>query len=127
MVIIDTISVHSGIIHSSIKSFTENIPTVARAQGGGSHHPILSISISFQLKVWIREEQRGAFLSFSVHPSIHPSHLSVFLSIYPSHLSSNHSLLQGIFPTQGSNPGLPYCWQILYHLSHQGSPFTSAS
>ena len=34
-----------------------------------------------------------------------------------------HSLLQGIFPTQGSNPSLPRCWQILYHLSHQGSPF----
>ena len=30
-------------------------------------------------------------------------------------------LLQGIFPTQGSNPGLPHCWQKLYHLSHQGS------
>ena len=32
------------------------------------------------------------------------------------------SLLQGIFPTQGSNPVLPHCRQILYHLSHQGSP-----
>ena len=32
------------------------------------------------------------------------------------------SLLQGIFPTQGSNPGLPHCWQILYQLSHKGSP-----
>ena len=32
-----------------------------------------------------------------------------------------HSLLQGIFPTQGSNPGLTYCRQILYHLSYQGS------
>ena len=32
------------------------------------------------------------------------------------------ALLQGIFTTQGSNPGLPHCWQILYHLSHQGSP-----
>ena len=31
------------------------------------------------------------------------------------------SLLQGVFPTQGSNPGLPYCRQTLYHLSHQGS------
>ena len=28
------------------------------------------------------------------------------------------SLLQGIFPTQGSNLGLPYCRQILYHLSY---------
>ena len=32
------------------------------------------------------------------------------------------SLLQGIFPTQESNPGLPHCRQILYQLSHQGSP-----
>ena len=32
------------------------------------------------------------------------------------------SLLQGIFPTQGSNPGLPHCRRILYQLSHQGSP-----
>ena len=30
-------------------------------------------------------------------------------------------LLQRIFPTQGSNPGLPHCRQMLYHLSHQGS------
>ena len=32
-----------------------------------------------------------------------------------------HFLLQEIFLTQGSNPGLPHCWQTLYHLSHQGS------
>ena len=29
------------------------------------------------------------------------------------------SLLQGIFPTQGSNTGLPHCRQILYQLSHK--------
>ena len=34
-----------------------------------------------------------------------------------------HALLQGSFPTQRWNPGLPHCRQILYHLSHhQGSP-----
>ena len=32
------------------------------------------------------------------------------------------SLLQGIFPTSGSNPGLLHCWWILYYLSHKGSP-----
>ena len=32
------------------------------------------------------------------------------------------SLLQGIFPTQGSNPGLPHCRWIFYQLSHKGSP-----
>ena len=34
-----------------------------------------------------------------------------------------HFLLQGIFPTQGSNPSLLHCLQILYHLSHQRSGF----
>ena len=32
------------------------------------------------------------------------------------------SLFQGIFPTQGSSPGLPHCRQILYQLSHKGRP-----
>ena len=32
------------------------------------------------------------------------------------------SLLQGIFPSQGSNPSLPHCRQILYELSRQGNP-----
>ena len=32
-----------------------------------------------------------------------------------------HLLLQGNFPTQGSNPGPLHCRQTLYHLSHQGS------
>ena len=36
-----------------------------------------------------------------------------------------HFLLQGIFLTQEWNPGLPHCRQMLYRLSHQGSPHTS--
>ena len=32
------------------------------------------------------------------------------------------TLLQGIFPTQGSKPGLPHCRWFLYQLTHQGSP-----
>ena len=38
-----------------------------------------------------------------------------------------YALLQGIFPTQGSNLGLPHCRWILYHLSHQGSPLISCN
>ena len=34
----------------------------------------------------------------------------------------SYSLLQGIFPAQGSNPGLLHCKRILYQLRHQGSP-----
>ena len=38
---------------------------------------------------------------------------------------SSLSLLQGIFPTQGLNPGLLHCRHILYQLGHKGSPFFS--
>ena len=34
-----------------------------------------------------------------------------------------HFLFQEIFPIQGLNLGLPQCRQMLYHLSHQGSPY----
>ena len=37
-----------------------------------------------------------------------------------------YSLLQGIFPTQGSNPGLLHCRWIRYYLNYQGSPFSSS-
>ena len=37
------------------------------------------------------------------------------------------SLLQGIFSTQGSNPGLPHCRWIPYQLSHKGSPIIRLS
>ena len=33
-----------------------------------------------------------------------------------------HDLLQGIFPTQGSNPRLQHCRQILYHLMSKVKP-----
>ena len=36
----------------------------------------------------------------------------------------SHSLLQSTFSTQGSNPGLLHCTQILHCLNHQGSPIT---
>ena len=40
---------------------------------------------------------------------------------------SCHVLLPGIFLTQGLNPGLPHCRQILYLPSHQGRPKTQHS
>ena len=39
----------------------------------------------------------------------------------------NHSLLKGIYLTQGSNPGLLQCRQTLYHLSQQESPLEKES
>ena len=37
----------------------------------------------------------------------------------PGKNTGSHALLQGVLPTQGSNPGLLHYRQILYHLSHQ--------
>ena len=52
--------------------------------------------------------------------------LSLELSRQESVVGS-HSLLQGIFHTQGCNPGLLHCMQLPYHLSHEGSPDTKVS
>ena len=41
--------------------------------------------------------------------------------LQPEYRVGSLSLLQGIFPTQGLKPGLPYCRQILYQLSHSGA------
>ena len=47
----------------------------------------------------------------------------VWLFVTPWTIQSmEFSLLQGIFPTQGLNPGLPHCKWILYQLSHKESP-----
>ena len=65
---------------------------------------------------------------------VHESHSVMSNSLWPHRLHSpwnspgqntgvgSCSLLQRIFPTQGSNPGVLYCRQILYQLRHQGSP-----
>ena len=70
-----------------------------------------------------------AVLSHSVmSDSLQPHGLSLpGSSVHGDSLGKNtgvgcHALLQGIFPTQGSNPGLLHCRQILYNLSQQESP-----
>ena len=63
-------------------------------------------------------------------PGIEPRSLVLqanFLPAEPQGKSKNTqvgslSLLQSIFPIQGSNPGLSYCRQILYQLNHKGNP-----
>ena len=52
---------------------------------------------------------------------VHQAPLSVEFSRKNTGVGT-HSLLQGIFPIQGSNPGLLHCRWILYCQSHQGSP-----
>ena len=86
------------------------------------------------------------FLQLQTSPALYPllrlslesewNHSVMFNSLQPHGLYSlwntpgqnigmgSRSLLQGIFPTHESNPGLPYCRWILYQLSHQGSPLS---
>ena len=50
-----------------------------------------------------------------------PTDYTVHGILHARILLARFALLQGIFSTQGSNPGLPHCW-ILYQLSHKGGP-----
>ena len=62
-------------------------------------------------------------MSNSLWPRLYPTRLpSPWNSPGKNTGVGSHSLLQRIFPTQGLNPVLPHCRQILQHLSHQGSP-----
>ena len=66
-----------------------------------------------------REKESGSVLSDSLQP--HRLHRPRNSPGQNTGVGS-HSLLQGVFPTQGSNPGLLHCRRALHQLSHQGSP-----
>ena len=76
-------------------------------------HPSASICICFQ-----QSESRSV-----ISNSLRPHRLySPWNSPGQNTGVGSHSLLLGIFPTQGLNPGLPRCRWILHQLSHKGSP-----
>ena len=87
-------------------------------EGQGISH-ILCPQGAYSMKKWSRSV---------VFDSLWPHRLQPARLLGPWDFPGNctgvdcHFLLQGIFPTQGSNPGLPHCRQRLYRLSHQGSP-----
>ena len=81
---------------------------------------------------WHQKSQVDYFSFFSVYVSVsHQSRSVMSDSLWPRGLYSpwnflvqntgvgSCSLLQGIFPTQGSNPDFPHCRQILYQLSYR--------
>ena len=75
------------------------------------------ISIHMNIDVKLLESESCSVLSLSLQPMYSPWN-------FPGQNTrvGSCSLLQGIFPTQRSNPGLPHCREIIYQLSHQGSP-----
>ena len=61
----------------------------------------------------------GKYTPFWKNKKYTPAKMTPDIKIYEV---GSHTLLRGIFPTQGVTPGLSHCRQVLYHLSHQGSP-----
>ena len=101
----------------------------------------MKLPIFYNLKVWLNSYKsfhllKGSenYTSKSRWSEVSESHSVVSDSLRPHGWYSpcnspgqntgvgSLSLLQGIFPTQGSNPDLPHCRRILYQLSHKESP-----
>ena len=78
-------------------------------------HHLLTHSIKGEVKVFVSP------FRFFVTPGTVARQAPLWNSPGENTGVGSHSLLQGIFPTQGSNPGLLHCRQIPYYLSHQGS------
>ena len=69
-----------------------------------------------------QEIKRGIGLGYYFWDTYHNELYSPWNSLGQNTREGSLSLLQEIFPAQGSNPGLPRCRKILYQLSHKGSP-----
>ena len=80
--------------------------------------PVISILLFFKV-VFESENKCRSVISDSFWPH---GLYSPWNSLGQNTGVGSPSLLQGLFPTQGLNPGLLHCRQILYQLSHQGSP-----
>ena len=96
----------------------------SRAHGGCSMSPRDASSIGLFCKVR-RHNQDAHWKWKSVSRArlfVTPWTIQSMEFSRPEYWSGSLSLLQGIFPTQRSNPDLPHCRWILYCLSHQGSP-----
>ena len=75
----------------------------------------------------LRKERKWKWSRSVVSDSLQPPWTVAYRLLHPWDFPGKstgvdcHFLLQGIFPTQGLNPTLPHCRQILYCLRHQGS------
>ena len=84
-----------------------------------SNHNNPGITVKSSLPLQMLESASHSVMSISLRP--HRLY-SPWNSLGQNTGVGSRPLLQGIFPTQGLNPGLPHCRWILYQLSHQGSP-----
>ena len=129
---------HIFFIHSSIDGHLDCFHVLAIVNSAAMN---TGVHVSFHITVFSEYIPRSEIVGSYVHSSFNflrkseSESLSVMSdSLRPQGLYSPWNspgqntgedslcLLQGIFPTQESNPGLPHCRWILYQLSHKGSP-----
>ena len=79
-----------------------------------SQKPLIDLSLSLEIKPQIR-------LHFDIWQNQY--NIVKFKKKNNNTRVGSHALLQGIFPIQGSNPGLPHCRQILFLSEPWGKPF----
>ena len=82
--------------------------------------PVPKIITTLWLGTWERPSESES--RSVMYDSLRPHGLSPWNSPGQNTGVGSLSFLQGIFPTQGSNPGLPHYRRIFYQLSHKGSP-----
>ena len=85
----------------------------------GLHSPLSPAIHNYQSICCLYESESHSVMSDSLQPH---GLYSPWNSLGQNTRMGSLSLLQGIFLTQGSNPGLPHSRWILYQLSQQGSP-----
>ena len=83
----------------------------------GNQEQILNLNLSIHIGILMLVTQSCPTLCDLMDYSLPGSSVHGILQARVGWVT-NHSFLQGIFPTQGSNPGLWYCRKILYCLSH---------
>ena len=109
---------------------TESDMTEATWQQQQQQQQLIEMTLCWLWRTWKKENIREQETISKNKKS--ESHSVVSDSLQPHGLYSpwnspghtgvgSHSLLQGIFPTQGLNPGILRCRQVLYQLSHKGT------
>ena len=96
-----------------------------------STHSVSALSLTLWFPLLIRsfvqpsrDPKRESEICSVVSDSLQPHGLySPWISQGQNTGVGSLSLLQGIFPTQGPNPGLLHCRRILYQLNHKGNPY----
>ena len=105
------------------RKLTDNSWTIHHSQKCGEKTPKYPLTNKWIIKLIYPYSESENEICSVVSDSLRPHGLySLWNS--PGHNTGVGSLsvLQGIFPTQGLNPGLPHCRRILYQLRNKGNP-----